>query len=238
MDRLTIIIKGYSKTELELNSDREFVKKYLTFLTSNVGGAWDLEEEIIVLEDPTIEILGQIVEDLTPDFVLLIMIGHGATQGDRQLFQINASTIIQAGQLALDVHKQLVILESCRTHTNGKIKTVDLNDRIPQFRNGGLVRSPRTKEDARNLYISVINECPNGLVICYPCNDNELASGYYFSFALLRRSFEWHLLNHTRYFPITQLMEFVSMDVYKISKGKQTPVISGNIGFPFAISKF
>jgi hypothetical protein len=33
-------------------------------------------------------------------------------------------------------------------------------------------------------------------------------------------------------------MEFVSTDVYEITKGKQTPMISGTIDFPFAISKF
>lgn len=215
MFRLGIIIKGYSKNELELRSDREYVKNYLSFLTTTAGGAWDPEEELIVLEDPTIVDLENIIDNSEPHYVLLIMIGHGATQEEKQLFQINENTIIQAGQLALDVDKQLVILESCRSHVNGKIKIVDLKDRPPQFRYGGLVRRPRTLEESRNLYNSVIEECENGLVICYPCSDNEVAAGYYFSFALIRRSFEWHLLNHTRYFAITQLMEFVSYDVQK-----------------------
>lgn len=238
MYRLGIIIKGFSKSEAELRSDRQYVKNYVTFLTSKAGGAWDLEEDLLVLEDPTIEELEDIVDNLEPHYVLLIMIGHGATQESKQLFQINETTIIQAGQLALDVDKQLVILESCRTHLNGKIKTVDLRDRLPQFKYGGLVRRPLTEEEARNMYNSVIDECENGLVICYPCSDNEEAVGYYFSYALLHRSFEWHLLNHTRYFPITQLMEFVSSDVKKITKEKQNPTITGTIGFPFAISKF
>lgn len=238
MDRLAIIIKGFSKNEIELRLDLRLVKDYITFLKSTAGGAWDFDQEMIVLEDPSIERLEQIVEEQSPHFVLLVMIGHGATKDSKQLFQINETTIIQAGQLAFDVDKQLVILESCRTHANGKIKTVDLKDRIPGFKYGGLVRRPRTKEESRNIYISIVEECPNGLVICYPCGDNELAVGYYFSITLLRRSFEWHLLNHSRYFPITQLMEFVSTDVNKINKGKQTPEISGTIGFPFAISKF
>jgi hypothetical protein len=238
MDRLAIIIKGFSKNEIELRLDLRLVKDYINFLKSTAGGAWDLEQEMIVLEDPTIERLEQIVEEGSPQFVLLIMIGHGATQDSKQLFQFNESTIIQAGQLAFDVDKQLVILESCRTHANGKIKTVDLKDRTPGFKYGGLVRRPRTKEESRNIYMRIVEECSNGLVICYPCSDNELAEGFYFSIALLRRSFEWHLLNHSRYFPITQLIEVVSKVVFKITKEKQTPVISGTIGFPFAISKF
>ena len=238
MFRLAIIIKGYSEDENELHSDRQVVKDYLKFLATTAGGAWDLEQEIIVLEDPTIEILEQIIGELFPHFVLLIMIGHGATQNSKQLFKINENTIIQAGQLALEVDKQLVILESCRSQPDYEIETVDLMDRIPQFRNGGMIRSPITKEEARNFYNSIIEEATNGLVICYPCSDNELAWGYYFSSALLRRAFEWHLVNHSKYFPITQLMEFVSVDVFEISNGKQTPIISGAINFPFAISKF
>lgn len=238
MIRLAIIIKGYSKNEIELRSDHQLVKDYITFLTSTAGGAWDFEQEMIVLEDPTIERLEQIIEKRSPHFVLLIMIGHGATQDSKQLFQINETTIIQAGQLAFDVDKQLVILESCRTNVNDKMKTVDLKDRVPGFKHGGLVRRPRTKEESRNTYICIVEECSKGLVICYPCRDNELAEEFNFSNALLRRSFEWHLLNHSSHFPITQLMEFVSKDVNKITKAKQTPVISGTIGFPFAISKF
>lgn len=238
MFRLAILIKGYSKNEAELHSDRQYMKYYLTFLESTAGGSWDLETEVIALEDPTTEDLENIIDNLMPHFLLLIMIGHGANQHSKQLFQINETTIIKAGQLALDVDKQLVILESCRTHTNGKIKTVDLRDRIPQFRDGGLIRSPLTKEQSRNIYNSAIAECDNGLVICYPCNDNEVAKGYYFSFALLSRSFEWHLVNHSKYFPITQLMEFVSADVQKITNQNQNPSIIGNIEFPFVVSKF
>jgi len=238
MFRLSIVIKGYSKNEAEIRSDRAYVEHYVTFLTSVAGGAWNLEEELLVLEDPTIEDLETLIDELKPDYVLLIMIGHGATQDEKQLFQINETTIIQAGQLALDVDKQLVILESCRAHTNGRIRTVDLRDRPPRFKYGGLVRRALTLDESRDLYNAVIDECENGLVVCYPCDDNEVATGYYYSSALLQRSFEWHLLNHSKYFTITQLMEFVSEDVKELSKDKQHPTITGTIGFPFAISKF
>lgn len=238
MDRLAVIIKGFSKSTKELEMDRQYVGHYVTFLTSIAGGAWSTEEDILVLEDPTIHTLDEITDELKPDFLLLILIGHGATQDDKQLFQINETTIIQAGQLALDVNKQLVILESCRTRSNTRIQIVDLKDRIPKFKYGGIVRSPINRVQSKNLHLSLLKECSDGLVICYPCGDNEVAASYYFSFALLRRSFEWHLATHNRYFQITELMQYVAQDVQKITRNKQNPTVFGTIGFPFVLSKF
>ena len=128
MNCLAIIIKGYSESREELVADRKYVDYYKTFLSGTAGGAWEAEE-ILSLEEPTLQRLEILVDQRLPEFVLLIMVGHGATQSSRQLFKINKTTIIKAGQLALDVNKQLVILESCRTEIK-KIKTVDLKDRI------------------------------------------------------------------------------------------------------------
>lgn len=236
MDRLAIIIKGYSESAGELAIDRRYVRYYNTFLSGVAGGAWD-EEEILILEEPTIRRLELLVEQKMPNFVLLILIGHGATKASRQLFKINRTTIIKAGQLALDVDKQLVIVESCRTEIK-KIETVDLKDRIPMFRDGGIIRAPITRAKSREIYLTQLDYCSDGLVICHACQTNEEAANFYFSQALLTRSFEWHLQNHNKYFPINQLMEYVSQDVQGITRGKQTPEITGNIGFPFAISKF
>lgn len=238
MDRLAIIIKGFSKNDTELQTDRKYVNLYLNFIQSTAGGAWNIKNEILVLEDPDISDLEGIIDKFFPEFILLIMIGHGATQKSKQLFQINETTVIRAGQLALDVKKQLVILESCRTRINSKIATVDLKDRIPKFKYGGVIRSPITREESRKIYLSQLQNCPDGLVVCYPCDVNEVASNYHFSFALLRRAFEWHLLNYNKYFPINELMGYVTIDVEKITKKKQRPTINGNIKFPFAISKF
>lgn len=238
MDRLAIIIKGYSKNDRELKADQYFVQKYVEFLQLTAGGAWDFEHEIIVIEDPTIESLIKIAEKQSPHFILLIMIGHGATQDSKQLFQINKTDIIQAGQLAFDVEKQLVILESCRTHHESKIKSVNLKGRVPAFKKGGKIRRPLSKEEARKIYIDSVEACPKGLVVCYPCSENENASEYFFSSAVILKSFKWHLNNYNKCLSISELMDLVSREVNIITNGEQMPIISGAIEFPFAVSKF
>jgi hypothetical protein len=239
MSRVAILVRGYSKNEAELASDKEYISHYITFLQSTAGGGWE-DDEILIFEEPTLAQLEEVIELILPEFVLLIMIGHGATQEFFQLFQINENTIIQAGQLALDVNKQLVILESCRTRINN-ITTVDLADRIPQFKYGGVVRAPISLAESRDMYKNIIAECPNGLVVCYACGEDQVASSYFFSRALLFIAFEWHLVAHAQYFPITNLMPIVRSRVEnstKRNKNIQSPSKSGDIPFPFAISKF
>jgi len=242
MIRKTIIIQGYAQDLSEYNTDAGYTHYYKTYLTSNAGGAWE-ESEMLILVEPSLEQLQELIDSIQADYILVIFIGHGANQNDKQLFQINETTIIKAGQFILNTPKQLIILESCRTHTTD-IYVVDLTDKPPQFKYGGYIRTPISREESKRLFWQQLNLCGEGIVICFACAENEEAFNYYFSLSLLGVSFKWHLSPdpHLQTLNILDLMDFVSEDVTSIAlekvQKKQTPIVIGDINFPFGVSKF
>ncbi len=236
--RLILLIKGYSKSEAELKWVSECVSNYNVFFKSIAGGAYE-DYEILPLNDPTIEELKILMEEMKSDFAIIVFIGHGATQSDRQLFRINENDVIQAGQLGLDVEKQLIILESCRKTEKG-IPIINLTDKAPHYKAGGKIRILITRERAKHLYNEQIKKCKNGVVICFASSKNELASNLFFSKSLLGISFNWYLdfNNYNQILGIRELMKKTMNEVSILSSEVQTPEIKGDIDFPFAISKF
>lgn len=242
MIRQIFIIKGYSKSEEELETDRYYAEQYFAFFTSNSGGAYE-KEEILYFEDITTTGFNKTIENLELNFSIVVLIGHGATQNDNQLFQLNKEEIIKAGQLEINADKQLFIVESCRIQIEN-IYTVDLNDKILKFKYGGLVRSRIDRNKARQLYNEQLERCENGLVLCFACSNNESAINYYFSNVLIQTAFNWHL-EHSHHFEtlnIFKLMNFITNEVNEIATketgGSQNPQLIGNLLFPFSVSKF
>jgi len=242
MNRKVFVVKGYSENDKELNLDRHYANNYQTYFNSIAGGAYELDE-IIYLEDPTTDHLNDVLANFDLDFSVIILIGHGAAQDNYQLFKLNNDEIIKPGQIEPNSDKTLIIIESCRREAKD-IMTVDLNDKVPQFKYGGLVRSPITREKSKELYIEQLEKCKDGIVICFACSKDETAINFFFSLVLIQQSFNWHL-EHWRHFEtlnINKLMPDISAQVKKLAMqnvGKnQTPEIIGNLDFPFAISKF
>lgn len=242
MKRVSIIIKGYSNDEDELDSDTQYVNQYATFLNSNAGGAWD-EDEIIVLNEPKISDLESLIADLKPEYALMVFIGHGATQDDHQLFKLNRETIVKPGQFTFDVDKQLIIVESCREVVED-IAFADIKDKIPKYKYGGYIRGHLSRETAQGLFYNQLEKCENGIVICFACSKNESAIDYFFSCSLLTMSNDAYLdtLYHYRTFDILDIMTHVIEQVKQAADSKygevQTPEVIGDINFPFAVSKF
>lgn len=242
MTRQIFIIKGYSKTEQELEIDRYYAEQYFAFFTSNSGGAYE-KEEISCFEDITTTEFNKTTENLHLNFSIVVLLGHGATQNDNQLFQLNKDEIIKAGQLEINADKQLFLVESCRIQIEN-IYTVDLNDKISKFKYGGLVRSRIDRNKARQLYNEQLERCENGLVLCFACANNESAKNYYFSQVLIQTAFNWHLehWHHFETLNILNLMNFVTKEVQEIATKEtgesQSPQIIGNIFLPFSVSKF
>jgi len=50
-EKRILFIKGYSKTSVEIINDRKIIQLYIDFFTSNAGGAFDFDSEIIILEN-------------------------------------------------------------------------------------------------------------------------------------------------------------------------------------------
>jgi hypothetical protein len=51
LKRLSLIIKGHSRTEEEKQSDAHFAQSYYHFFNSTAGGAWE-NGEIMILDEP------------------------------------------------------------------------------------------------------------------------------------------------------------------------------------------
>lgn len=244
LKRQVLIIKGFSKDKDELKLDQEMVGYYADFFRSIAGGAYD-DDEITQLNEPSIEVLKIKIEEEKSDFVVIVFIGHGATQSDSQLFQIRKGEIIQAGQLDLKASKQLIILESCREIVkDAKLPTINLSDKVPNYGKGGVFRPPINRIKAKYLYNNQIRICQNGIVICYACKKDEAARGFIFSKSLLQISQNWHLdsRNHSGIFGIKDLMNATAIKVAEFALKKlnenQTPEILGDINFPFSICKY
>ncbi|MBL7722502.1 MAG: hypothetical protein JNK27_00065 [Chitinophagaceae bacterium] len=242
MDRQIIVIKGFSKTPEELELDRHYSQTYMNFFNSRAGGAYSAAE-IQYHEDISAADLNKLTKALISDFIILVLIGHGATQVDNQLFQLNEKEIIRPGQLEFSAPKQMILLESCRSEIEG-VFSVDLNDKIPKFKYGGVVRSPITREQARQLYNEQLASCKDGQVVCFACAKGQAATNYYFSLVLLQAAFDWHLGPgpHLKTMNIDFAMDYIMPEVNRLSTeagtGPQTPTILPSIPFPFAVSKF
>ncbi|MFN8116225.1 MAG: hypothetical protein U0W65_08930 [Bacteroidia bacterium] len=242
MERLALIIKGLSHNEDELIADREYVATYARFFNSIAGGAWD-DNEILILEEPSIPDLSELVNKLKPDYAVTVLIGHGGIKDGSQLFLLSKDTVIKPGQFTLNIDKQLIIVESCRTDASS-IPFTDLENKIPMYKWGGYVRGQIDRQTSKYLFFEQLKSCDNGIVICNACSPYQTANNYYFSNSLLQ--FGQNLFLDTRYhyrtFDILDMMPIVQREVSEMVFNThgiiQTPELNGTINFPFAVSKF
>ena len=240
-NRKVFLIKGFSENEQELQIDKQYIEYYKSFFQNIAGGAYE-DSEIEIFEDIQADVLKSYFEDKKFEYVVVVLLGHGATQDDYQIFQINENEVIKPGQIEINASKRLIILESCRDVIS-KIPTIDLSDKAPSYKEGGIIRYPISRQKARELYDKQIKQCDNGKVICFACSKDEKAWGYFFSEHLIQCAFNWHLCwkNYHTTLKITELMCEIAAPVNDIAikeaKEPQNPQIKGKIDFPFAVSK-
>jgi len=242
MKRSVYIIKGFSKSPEEQKTDEYYVNAYRVFFNRNAGGAYE-EDEIFIFDQPTSENLNEQIRKEKLDYGIVVFIGHGANQDDNQIFQLNKDEIIKAGQYTLNSTKQVIILESCRVYSKD-IFTVDLEDHVPKFKYGGVVRHPLKREIARHVYDSHIARCNDGLMVCYACAKGKEAYNYFFSMILLQLAMDWYLETHRHcgILPIDDLFGRTLFNTMYFSKEKigieQKPWRDGSFNFPFAVSRY
>jgi hypothetical protein len=177
------------------------------------------------------------------DYGILVYIGHGATQDNNQLFQLNKNEIIKAGQLQINSPKQAIIVESCRAKIEN-VFTADLKDYVPKFKYGGTVRYPLTREISRDVYDCHIRRCNDGMMVCFACSLGENAYNYYFSTLILQNSIDWHQETHRHcaILPLDDLMGLTLFHTMELSKKElnviQQPQRIGIKNYPFAVSKY
>ncbi len=222
--------------------DEEFCEIYSTFFKSTAGGSY-YQEEVEFLCEPTHIQLDLKISKKKLDYGIIVYVGHGANQNDNQLFHLNKDEIIRPGQYLCNSNKQIIILESCRVLLDS-IPTVDLEDKIPAFKNGGIVRHPLSVEQSREIYNSHIKRCENGVTICYACQLGTSAYNYIFSKSFLEQAMEWHLdsSRHCAILPLDELMRLSWLETFlqaiEQCNEKQIPHDDNPMNFPIAVSKF
>jgi len=242
MKRQVFLVKGLHMSASELSNFEAYINSYQLFFKSNAGGAYE-DNEIAVLDQPTVVELKKLVDDAAIDYAITVLVGHGGVQDNIQLYQINSTEIIKPGQLEFIDSKHLIILESCRNIGKG-ITAIDITDRVPRFKSGGVILIALTRAKVKALYIEQIDKCDKGIVVCFACSKDESANGYYFSKILLEKAKAWSssVQNKSSVLSINTLMASVSTEVAQTLKQQcnevQIPEIVGNLDFPFAVSRF
>lgn len=240
--RKVFLVNGYSEKPDELTVFEAYIKYYKRFFVGIEGGAY-CESDVIHLNQPTCSELNKILQEEEIDYGILIFLGHGAIKDDNQLFQLNKSDVIKAGQYTIFAKKQLIILDSCRTF-NEYINAVDLGNKTPIFRSGGKIRLSISIAKARERYDNWLKKCQDGICICFPCEIGETANNFYFSYLLVNIAFNWHFdyRNTLPILTIDELMNILSAELpkhnFETSGIIQNPEIKGYFEFPFAVSRF
>jgi hypothetical protein len=122
MKRIAVIISapgGYDYRTDRLEGIVNDVDNWKNFLSSNIGGAWEENEnEIIVIEDPTPEDINELntfFYNNDFDFLFLAFSGHG---GYDEMTQENAyfinNIVIPENNFLFNVDRQLTIFDACR----------------------------------------------------------------------------------------------------------------------------
>lgn len=236
MKKSVLIIKGYSKTDIELTNDRKIIQLYIDFFCSNAGGAFDFDTEINVLQEPQIEILKNLDVFNELNYLIVILIGHGANKDGTQIFQLQKETFIQPGQIQFNCQKQLHILETCRNVIDFELDIKRLNRLIPKYAYGGTVKRPLTREESREKFDDAIANSENGILYLFAANNNESAYGYLFLKLLIDIAIYIHEYYRERIVGTKRIFELAQKQVAEFTEGKQNPIMDGEIEIPFVIT--
>ncbi len=236
MNKSVLIIKGFSKSEVELVNDRKIIQLYIDYFTCNAGGCFDFDKEIYVLEEPSIEEIRKLDFLSFNDYLIVILIGHGANKDGNQIFQLKEELFIEPGQIQFGCKKQLYIIESCRTIIDFELDIKRINRLIPKYMYGGIVKSPYTREESLDIFNKEIEKSDNGITYIFACGIGESAYSYFFLQVLIDISIYLHEYYRERCFGVLQIFDSTKKQVSELSAGKQTPEKIGEVNFPFVIT--
>ena len=236
MNKSVLIIKGHSKTDIELINDRKIIQLYIDFFTSNAGGCFDFDSEVFILEEPELEELQQLGFLNEKDYLIVLLVGHGANKDGIQIFQLTKDILIQPGQLQFECERQLHIIESCRNVIDFELDIKRINRLIPKYKYGGLVQRPLTREESLMKFNEALSTSEKGITYIFACNIDESAYSYFFLQVLVDISIYVHEYFRNSVYYISDIFGHVEKQVNDLSKGNQNPIKMGNGDFPFVIT--
>lgn len=236
MKKSVLIIKGFSKSEVELVNDRKIIQLYADFFCSNAGGTFDFDSEIIYYEEPDLKTLQNLEFINELDYLIVVLIGHGANKDGTQIFQLQKELFIQPGQLQFKCDKQLHILETCRNIIDFELDIKRINRLIPKYKYGGIVKRPLTREESLAKFNQAIEESENGVLYLFAASIDESAYGYLFLQLLIDISIYIHEYFRESIVNTDVVFNNAQKQVIEITKGKQNPIKIGEVEFPFVIT--
>jgi hypothetical protein len=236
MTKSILIIKGHSKTEVELTNDRKIIQLYIDFFCSNAGGAFDFENEIFIFEEPNIDTLNNLDVLNSLKYLVVLLIGHGGIKDGIQVFQMQEKLFVQPGQLQFYCKKQLHIIETCRNIIDFELDIKRINRLIPKYRYGGVVKRPLSREESLLKFNQAIENTNEGTTYLFAANIGESAFGYLFLQLIIDISIYVHEYFREEVVNVGYVFDQTKKQVVELTKGNQNPKISGDVNFPFVIT--
>jgi hypothetical protein len=236
MKKSVLIIKGFSKSEIELINDRKIIQLYADFFFSNAGGAFDFDTEILYFEEPELETLKNLDFINELDYLVVVLIGHGANKNGKQIFQLKEELFIQPGQIQFNCDRQLHIIETCRNVIDFELDIKRINRLIPKYKYGGIVKRPLTRDEAGIKFNNAIENSEKGVIYLFAASIGESAYGYLFLQLLIDIAIYIHEYFRESVVSTNTVFENAKKQVVEITKGEQTPTKIGDIELPFVIT--
>jgi len=176
----------------------------------------------------------EFINDL--DYLIVVLLGHGANKNGTQIFQLQEDVFIQPGQLQFPCSKQLHIIETCRDIIDFELDIKRINRLIPKYKYGGIVKGPLTREESLIKFNEAIENSPDGVLYLFAASVGESARGYLFLQLLIDISVYVHEYFRNDIVNTDIIFENAKKQVIEITKGQQNPLKSGDISYPFVIT--
>lgn len=220
------------------------VDRYITFLTSKIGGAWSVRE-IVSLIDPTKEDVETAIQDAANvDYAFVLFSGHGYhPKGSNDPL----STVVRFSSGRMEARalnpgnpRCTVIVDACREITH---MTKEAADFITEHTRIATRLPDRT--DYRRVFDEVVARCPEQTVYMFGCSIGEVAQddeklGGLFPRTILSKAIDWEDRYEGANTPLKVSDVFFRASITVAANSKQTPRFhrtakEGSRQFPFVI---
>lgn len=207
------------------------------FLMSPQGGAW-YEDEIIVLDDPNMYLLSEILKLMDAEYTITMFSGHGfADQYKNRFLSLTSGDYFQDTDLLNESPRQLVLVDACRNVFYPGISGLPFGD--PEFHfDGGYSDLQR----ARKIYDKWIELSPPGRLILHSTSHGISASdtpeGGVFTNKLLQVGRSVPVKDKFHFYNILKTGNFVPKMIREDGYLQKPCIVyrRGNIELPFALS--
>jgi hypothetical protein len=251
MKRKALIISNPGEKETDEHYCRGVfvdVANYKRFLTSPLGGAWEISE-IAELHRPTSKQVETEVSKLSAyDYTMILFTGHGyfSQRSESTILELKKNEEFDSDDLKKNTTKRTIILDCCRVVVEDLIVGKMVEDVLAKA-----IKQPLNAAECRRYFDETLAKCSNGPIVGYSCSKNEKSrdsssDGGYYASGLLRAASNWrdqkdgHIDLSKQYLPfsVVEAHDAAVPLTVRRSGGAQTPNIdkarSGPY-FPFAI---